>query len=297
MNLTTEYKHKVVAALKEQRELFGGSAENFARRFNINGSVFSRLLKGEIDGLLSDAKWLNIGRVLNVSLKQDTWKIVKTDVFNAIESDLINCQEHGISLMFVDECEIGKTVAAKYLSQKMKNVFYVDCSQSKRKTQFIKAIASTLGIETTGRIAEIKANIKYYLSLMEKPVVIFDEAGDLDYAAFLEVKEFWNAAEYNCGFYLIGADGLEAKIKRGIGNKKVGYREIFSRFGSKYMSIVPTEKTAKQAFYIKLITDVVSANTNDKSKVQQIVKKCLTSDLDGHIAGLRRAKTIQLLGQ
>ncbi len=290
MELTAEYKQKVSAALLQGRENFGGSNQQYAKKFGFTASVYSRLKKGEIDGLLGSSKWLSIGRALNIQAKDQKWNLARTKVFEAIEEDVINCQKHGISLMYVDECEIGKSAAAKYLAQAMKNVFRIDCSQCKAKTQFIKAIAAELGLETVGRIADIKAEIKYCINILHKPVLIFDEAGDLEYKAFLEIKELWNAAEYNCGFYLIGADGLREKFKKGIASKKVGFRENFSRFGSRYMSTVPKQKEEKMAFYRKLVTDVLSVNVQDKSKIPQLVTKCLASDLEGDIAGLRRAK-------
>ena len=66
----------------------------------------------------------------------------------------------------------------------------------------------TIGVDHNGKYGEVKANIKYYLKLLPSPIVIIDEAGDLDSKAFLELKEFWNATENACGWYMIGADGL-----------------------------------------------------------------------------------------
>ncbi len=70
-------------------------------------------------------------------------------------------------------------------------------------------------------------------------LIIIDEAGDLDYPAFLELKAFWNATEGSCGWFMIGADGLRTKIESGIHSRRVGFREIFSRFSESYASVVP----------------------------------------------------------
>lgn len=296
MELSHDYKNKVLDGLKTVRNNYGGSDATFAKQWGMNPSVWSRLKNGESEGLLKESAWLNLGRQLNISTSNSNWNIVRTDVFNAIEEDILLCKEHSMSLMFVDECEIGKTETAKYLAKTVKNCFRIDCSIAKTKSRFIREFGRVLGLETGGRIGDLTDSIKYALNSLEKPVVIFDEAGDLDYAAFLEIKSFWNATELNCGFYMIGADGLRKKIDKGISSKKVGFRENFSRFGSKYLSVVPTEKEERTAFYKKLIKDVLMANMTNKSSIPQIINKCLASDLDGNYAALRRAKNLLKIG-
>ena len=60
-----------------------------------------------------------------------------------------------------------------------------------------------------------------YLRTIDTPLVILDEAGDLQYEAFLELKALWNATERCCAWYMMGADGLKEKINRAIEGKKV----------------------------------------------------------------------------
>ena len=57
------------------------------------------------------------------------------------------------------------------------------------------------------------------------------------------------APEGSCGWYMLGADGLRDKISKGIKNKKVGYREIFARYGDKYTTLVPIDRNEKIQFY------------------------------------------------
>jgi hypothetical protein len=195
----------------------------------------------------------------------------------------------------VDDCGIGKTFTAKYLSRKLQNCFYVDASQGKTKRLFIKNIARAIGIDTTDTYDTIKSNIKYYLKTLTCPIVIVDEAGDLDYGAFMDLKELWNGTENACAWYLMGADGLRRKIERGINSRKVGYREMFSRLSEKYTSIVPVGKENREIFYRKLISDVLSANMDDNSALNGIVKRCLVTDESGNIGGLRRAESLLIL--
>lgn len=126
--------------------------------------------------------------------------------------------------------------------------------------------------------------------------MVLDEVGDLEYNAFLELKELWNGTEGACGWYMIGADGLRKKIENGIANKKVGYREIFSRFGNNYSRATKEVEQERVQFYKELIESVLRGNGIPNNKIRTVVASCLKK-IDGHIGGLRRAESILLLNQ
>jgi hypothetical protein len=295
LQITSEFRGKVVAALLEQRANYGGSDSAFAKLHGIAAAVYTRLKAGERDRLLADAKWLNLGRELGVSLRERKWQMARTEVYNIIEEEVLFCKEHSKSRIFADDCGIGKTYSAKHLARTVKNCFYLDASQCKTKNEFIRALAKAVGVGDRGRIKDMKDDTKYYLRMLPAPVVIIDEAGDMNYAAFLELKEFWNATDGCCGWYLMGADGLREKMERGMRNKKVGFAEMFSRHAERYSTAVPFERAEKIAFYRKLITDVLSVNMTDKANLKAIVTRCLTADETGHIGGLRRAESLLIL--
>ena len=99
----------------------------------------------------------------------------------------------------------------------------------------------------------------------------------MDYNAFLELKELWNATPRGCGWYMIGADGLRAKIDRGIDCKKVGYAEIFDRY-STFVKLVPVGTEDKKKFYKKLIGDVAYVNIENKEDVNKFINECINAD-------------------
>jgi hypothetical protein len=289
------FKEKVVAALMDKRERFDGSQEAFAKQYGINKAVFTRIKNGEREKLISDTQWLTLGRMLDVSPSERKWLVAKTDVFTTIEEDVNYCKEFSKSRILVDDVGIGKSFTAKYLSRTLNNCFYVDCKQANTKQRFIRLLAKTLGVEDKGRYTDVKENLKYYLRFLPKPMVIVDDSGYLEYNAYMELLELWDATEGVCGWYQIGDDSLREKLERGIGNKKVGYKAIFSRYSKRYTSIVPTDRQEKIAFYKKLIRDVLSVNMDDKSDLEMLVKKCLVTDDTNGLGDLRRAESLILL--
>lgn len=277
MRLDITFKNKVLEAILKDRENYGGNDVEYAKKLGIDKAIYNRMKKGETEKLISDTKWLIIANDLGVKLREDNWKIARTQIYSEIEDNLAVCKETGMSMILVDDCGIGKTFCAKHIVRQMKNAFYVDCSQAKTKQQFIRLLAKTIGVDNTGRYTDVKTAIKTYLIYLEKPLIVLDEAGDLDYNAFLELKELWNAAPRQCGWYMIGADGLRAKIDRGISCKKVGYAEIFDRY-SNFVKLVPTGTDDKEQFYKKLIGDVAYVNVEDKEMVGSLIATCMADN-------------------
>ena len=295
MELNQQYRQQVAEALLAKRQQFSGSDAAFAKQMDLNGAIYSRIRNGETEGIVADSKWLRIGRSLGVNLSDRKWQVAKTDVFTIIEEDVDFCQTHSKSKMFVDDCGIGKTFTAKYLSRTRKNCFYIDASQCKTRHLFTRALAKAIGVDDKGKLFEVKEDIKYYLNTLPTPMIIIDEAGDLDRPAFLDLKEYWNATENTCGWYLMGAEGLREFIKKGMRNKKVGFAEIFSRFSERYTTIVPVDVHEKQDFYRQLITDVLQANCDKADVIKTVTLKCLRKEENNNIGGLRRAESLLIL--
>lgn len=273
--ITSEYKNSVRTALLDRRPNFGGTNAQFAKIYGISGAIYSRLQNGETERIISDSQWIQIGRELEVNARKSNWKVVRTKVYTEIEDSIKFCQIHSNSMVLVDDCGIGKTFSAKNIVKTLTNAFYIDCSQAKSKQQFVKLLAKTIGLDNKGKYIDVKSNLKYYLNQLERPVIILDEAGDLEYTAFLELKEFWNATDGFCGWFMMGADGLKAKIEKGINSKKVGFAEIFSRFSDEYIKLTPISIDKKKAFRQELLHQVAKANHTGTIPVENLVKQCL----------------------
>lgn len=258
--ITTELKRTIAQAIIENRKNFTSNSRQ-ATALGIHDSVLSRITKGETEQVLSDAKWIGIARRLNVQLAGTiTWTTVKTKVYNHVYTQLEFCQNFSLSGILCDEAGIGKTYAAKEYCKEHKNAIYVDCSQFKSKQRLFRFIAKELGVEHTGRYADVFADLVFYINTIGIVLIVLDEVADLEYPAFLELKALWNATPSTCGWYMMGADGLEAKMNLNREHKKVGYAEIFDRFGAKYQRVSPQSKLDLDDFKKELIAQIGKAN-------------------------------------
>ncbi len=224
--ITKDAKQRIVEAIGQRRVNYGSDLK-MSVFLGINNAQYSRIMRGELDNVVSDAKWITIARKLEVQLNDNAqWITARTPMYNYVYSHMGHCQQWSVSGMLCDIPDIGKTYAAKCFVKENKNAVYIDCSQVKSRQRLIRQLAKEFGLGYTGRYMDVYEDLVFYLRSTPNPFVVLDEAGDLDYSAFLELKALWNATEKVCGWYMMGADGLKAKIEANIGRKKIGYAEI-----------------------------------------------------------------------
>lgn len=274
MNLTTEIKKKVITAMLDTRPNFSGSDVAYANSLGIHKSAYSQIKKGVTDKVLSEAKWISIARKLHVKIgNEPDWVIAQTPVVQYITKQLEHCQRESTHGIFCDKADIGKTVAAKEYVRCHKNAVYIDCSLHKTKQKLVRAIAKEYGVDHTGKYSDVFEDLCYYLKVIESPMTILDEAGDVDYPAFLELKALWNATEGCCAWYMLGADGLQAKLDNGIARRKVGFTEIFRRYGSRYQNVTPKGADERKAFMNKMCAQIIKANLESFKDVDSLIVK------------------------
>lgn len=197
------------------------------------------------------------------------------------------CKNYSFTAILCDDAGIGKTFACKAYAAKMPHVYYIDCSNSRTRIRLIRAIGKVVGVDTNDRADEVFENAMYVLRQTERPLLIFDEAGDLEDKAFLELKRLYNNLEGICGFYIVGADGLKRKIEKGEAAKKVGFTEIFSRFGKKFTKIIPVERESKRDFLLNMTNEVLAVNgITDRQQISVIAQAVVAN------GGLKDLRTV-----
>jgi hypothetical protein len=274
--ITQDFRIKVQQAILEHRNNFPSFSDaKFAKMINLNAAIYSRLKNGETEKLAGDSWWIEQGRKLSVSIYEKNWNIVRTSVYEEVEQTINFCKNFQKATIFIDICGIGKTCCTKHVIRTMQNAFYVDCSQAPTKSLFIRHLAQILGVDNTGRLSDVKENVKYYINMMDSPFIALDDAGYLDPKVFVEIIELWNATEGRCGWMIIGDDSLQALIEKGLKSKKVGFKALFSRFSDEFIHCVPVLKQEKTNFLKQLIGDVAHGNMQDKTNINKVINLCI----------------------
>lgn len=250
--ITNENKKRILEAIATNRTNYPSDAKH-AASLGISTSVYSAIKNGQTDKALSEANWITIARRLGVNLRGGIeWKPARTATFEYITKQLEFSQQSGLSAILCDIPNIGKTFTARYYVQCHRNAIYVDCSQVKTKLKLVRKIATEFGVGSNGRYSDVYEDLVYYLRSIDTPLIILDEAGDLQYEAFLELK---------------------AKINRSIECKKVGYTEMLSRYGDRYSKVTPDDCKEREKFLKDQASVVAKVNAPEGADIATLVRK------------------------
>ena len=273
MEITSSMKQRILAAMDANRVNYPSDAKH-AQSLGISSAVYSQLKQGQTDRVLSESNWISMARRLGVELRAGMeWKVAKTATFKYIWAQLSACQHSSLSAIMCDMPNIGKTFTAREYVKRHRNAVYVDCSQVKTKRALVRKIAREFGVGANGKFADIYDDLVFYIRTVETPIIVLDEAGDLQYEAFLELKALWNATERCCAWYMMGADGLRAKIERSVEGEKVGYAEMLSRYGDRFCKVTPDDGKERQAFLIEQARVVAEANAPEGEDAGALARK------------------------
>lgn len=271
MTIDKEIKMRIASAIAADRENYPSDAKH-AVSLGISAPVYNAIKKGNHERQVSDASWVGIARRLGVVLRREMeWNTAETPTYVFITEQLAMCQESGVSAILCDMPNIGKTYTARAYVKSHRNSVYVDCSQVKTKLKLVRKIAREFGVTSIGRYSDVYEDLVAYLRTIDNPLVILDEAGDLQYEAFLELKALWNATERACAWYMMGADGLQEKMNRAIEGRKVGYTEMLSRFGGTYSRVTPDDGRERERFLRAQVAIVAKANTPKGTDIMRLV--------------------------
>lgn len=287
--LSTEQKEGIASKLAAAYRASGfPSRSKYAVSVGITSTDFSNITTAawkKNDQLVSVQKWLRLAHALGYEFKRGKeWITASTATYRFITAQLKVCKSEGLCAILADHAAIGKTHTAREFCATQPNAFYVHGGNFPRKVAFIRALATSVGINPDkSTVEETLQDVITYLKSLDSPVIVVDEAGDLHNNTYLLLKRLYNELEFVVGIYLIGGPGLKKRIDAGIRVKTNGFEELFSRFGDKYSTAVPQDIKAAKDFLREEARLVATQNGfTDNEKLN----KLLTGS-----PGLRRVRT------
>lgn len=255
------------------------SRAKYAVSIGINASDFSHIENGKWrlnDRLLSTQKWMRIARMVGYEFSsRQAWVTAETMTYRAIRRQLEMCASDGMCAIFCDEAGLGKTHAVREFCATTPNAYYINGGSHPRKVSFIRALAQAVGINPDkSKLDDVLLDAITYLQATPNPVLVIDEAGDLDSSTYLLLKRIYNELEFRCGIYLVGARGLKKRIDSAIRNRTNGFEEVFSRFGSRYTTVLPEGAKERKEFLRAEALLVAEANgLTDKERINRMLSR------------------------
>lgn len=305
MVITPQIKERVVGALLSDMEQRGFKSQADYAKFIVgqldiafDKAAFSQIKKPEGRNAIKDSSWLRLARHFNV-LDNHRWNKADTATFKIVTGAITLCKKRGVWQVLCDNAGVGKTYAAKYFAETHKHsAVYIDCSQSLTKSEFILEAARQLGLERTSTYARLWREVTDALLLMEEPILILDEFGDVHDSVITLLKSLYNKADMGdhlaLSVYMIGADNLRKRLTDGRKNKKQSYAEFWSRFDN---NITTLNFDPKPSVYLEQLREevclIVDANLPMElaDKREQIIDKTLKT---GGVRAVRKNIGLQL---
>lgn len=260
--MKTEHKEFIV---KELDRLCGKKFQNkYANKAQVSAATISQMRNRNWD-LIRDEMWYKVK--VNLSINW-SWVTAKTSNLLLIEDILTKIQRNSMSSCISDKQGIGKTEAYKHYARNNKNVILIECKNYWSKKSFAKHQLIACGLESGGTTEEMIERFIKHLKSLVKAVVIYDQYDKLKEPQKDLFMDYYNELDGHTAFLLSGVLALEKQEKSGCNKNKMGYRERFSRYGSKWVKLNPLSYQD-----VKLICEV--NGVTDKDVISTIYDECM----------------------
>ena len=255
--MTTEHKQFIVNELEVI--IANSSADKVAKRTQVSSASISQIRNNNWE-LISDSLWAKVKTNLNINWN---WQIAQTTNLLTVNKLLKDAQHGGMSICICYKQASGKTTAYEYYQRINKNVILIRCKNYWSKKSFARHQLLTCGLADEGTTEEMIEKFQEHLTKLHKPLVIYDQFDKLKESQKDLFMDYYNELDGDCGFVLSGVPHLKKQEQNGYKRNKMGYRERFSRYGSKF---IPLDE-----FSYKDVTAICNANgVTEKEVIQNI---------------------------
>lgn len=201
----------------------------------VSNATISQIIAGNWKNI-SDEMW----RRIQVSLRIDpNWRSAETFNLNKLTQLLSIAQNRGISIGISNDAGTGKSHAYKTYARENPNVVYVECKHIWSKKSYIKALLSAAGMSQEGTTEEMFDKFISQQRSLSIPLIIIDQIDKLKDSQMDLFMDMYNDLDGHCGFVLSGVPALEKRVLKGVQRDKIGYRELWSRIGRKFIKLDP----------------------------------------------------------
>ena len=237
--MNQDEKIKIQAQIKSQAQRPGWSQAKVAIAAGVSKATISDMVNGKWD-LIRDEMWRKVSAALIA--KPSEWRIAETADIRILHRVFRKAQKHSMSVGVSHQAGSGKTAAARTYVAGHDNAYHLICAQSFTSRLFLIKLGKAMGLDVEGlRTWEVIETITSALETSDKPLLILDEVDKLNDRTLLFFIEFYNRLEDKCGFILMGAPYLRLRIEKGAIKDKMGFREILSRLGKKFLPLKGAE--------------------------------------------------------
>lgn len=264
------YKKNELLQAIEQEIAHLGSAARVAKKAKVSDATISQMRNGNWE-LIKEEMWLKVAQNLGYSFSG--WALVETLNYKTIANVLTDAKDASLFMGISHRAGSGKTATLKLFSEQNKNnnVFYIQAREWSRR-EFLTELCRILG-QKMGKgyqsVDKLSALVVEFFKnrIGNKPLLIVDEADKLKPTALRFFIFLFNELEDEMGVVISGTENLQQSFERGVKFNKLGFDELSSRFGRKFIKLIGA--TYKD---VKMICE--ANGLSDEAKIKEVFAEC-----------------------
>lgn len=240
--ITEIQKKEIAIALQNYVAGFASQAKAIANLKDVSEATCIQMIANRWADI-SQQMWVNVGKQIGWNTRQV--HLVETQDVRTMVEFFDIAREEGANFGITGNSGSGKTfTAAWYAHVNRKNaVYHIACSEYWNKKNFLGEILNKMGITNTGyNVGEMMQAIVTNLRKQYQPLLIIDEIDKVSDNVLYFYITLYNELKGLCGIVMIGTDYLSKRIDRGVAKNTKGFKEIYSRLGSKFITLDSTDK-------------------------------------------------------
>jgi len=226
---------KTILAEEVERLANKTSQVNVSHRLEVSNATISNIING-VHESISDAMWRKVQKILHIDFD---WVTAHTGNYKLVYNLLSTAKSESISLAISDDAGKGKTHTYREFSCIENNVIHIECKNYWTKKAYIQQLLINTGVSSEGTTQELIKRFIEYVRGLDKPLIIIDQFDKLKDPQMDLFMDFYNDLNNQCGFLLSGVKAFEKRVLKGVNRQKIGYSELFSRIGRKFIHLKP----------------------------------------------------------
>jgi DNA transposition AAA+ family ATPase len=239
------------------------SQAKVAKQAGVSTALVSQIINNNWK-LISSEMWSKIQVTLRIDAK---WQTAVIGNYQIVNSLVESAQQLSISIAISDTAGKGKTHALSDYERNYPNVTYIECKNYWTKKSYIRQLLINSGLDSIGTTEELINRFVSHLKGLNKPLLIIDQFDKLKDPQLDLFMDFYNDLNGHCGFVLSGVEHFERRIEKGVNKNKIGYAELYSRIGRKFIKLDPIS--------LQDVKSICKANgVNELEEIEYIYANC-----------------------
>jgi hypothetical protein len=203
-----------------------------------------------------------------IGYNSQDWQFVNTSNATFLLQTLEKVKQQQSVVTILAIAGSGKSEISKKYAAENPDVIRVECASYWDEKRFLQEILLKMGVRNPhNRIPQMMEEIVKWVQTCDTPPQLeFDEVDKLGDRLLYFLITFYNELKWNCSIVLLSTYYFKKRLEDGFRNRRKGYEELLSRFGT----FIEFDQTT--AADVQLMCE--AQGVTDKAIIKIIQRKC-----------------------